>query len=519
MRELLQAARNVSVPLVIMRTADQVATLATVIDVAGAWPVLQWDAVRGLVPANKLGEAAVKKIEGLGVVLTETPDFKTAMAAVALTEKGTITYAHNAHRQLQSSEPGATAGEVQAVANLRDRLKGNFRMLILAGPHFAAPPELEQDVVVLEDILPGPEPLARMVRAIYDAARKTCATVPVPTAESLAKAVDALSGLSLFAAEQVASMSMTPDGLDMVALWERKRVTIEQTDGLGVYRGTETFKDIIGCANAKDRLARRLKAKTPVGCVVFIDEIDKVLANVEHDTSGVRMDQLRTLLTEMEDNRWPGVVFVGVPGAGKSALAKAFGNEAGVPTISLDLGAMEGSLVGQSEARLRQAVAVIKAVGRGHAFFIATSNNASVMRPELQRRFTKGTFFFDVMSAEERAAVWKYYVEKFDLGNQPLPDDDGWTGAEIRNACEEAWDTGVTLVEAARHVVAMAMSRGDEIEKLRQYAHGRFLDANRPGPYQYSKAPMETMLRGIQFDPPDAAGLVRDLVTLTKKES
>jgi hypothetical protein len=316
------------------------------------------------------------------------------------------------------------------------------------------------------------------------------------------KAVEAVSGLSSFAAEQQAAMSFTETGLDIPALWERKRVTIEQTRGMRVYRGPERFADIIGLERAKARLRSRIKAKTPIGVVVWIDEIDKALANVEHDTTGVRMDQMRTLLTEMDLHEWRGMVGVGVSGGGKSLLAKAFGNEAGVPTIALDLGDMEGPHVGESEMMLRQCVSVIKAVGRGHAYFLATSNNASVMRPELQRRFTDGMFFFDVMTDAERKATWAFYLKKYDLKAQPMPDDAGWTGAEIRNCCRDAWDTGSTLKEAALFIVPMATSRADEIEQLRRYAHGRFLDASRPGHYQYEPETMKKQIRALQI--PDA---------------
>jgi SpoVK/Ycf46/Vps4 family AAA+-type ATPase len=47
-----------------------------------------------------------------------------------------------------------------------------------------------------------------------------------------------------------------------------------------------------------------------------------------------------------------------VPGTGKSAFAKALGNETGRPTLLLDLGALYGSLVGATEANVRQALKV-----------------------------------------------------------------------------------------------------------------------------------------------------------------
>lgn len=492
---LLQAARRVSVPIVVVRTQDQAATVDVIVKaVSDANPVVTWDAARGLVGQNKQGTEALNKANP-PIKADDTLGFAEAMVAAARLPGGAVLCAYNAHRQLMSSEPSAIAGGVQAVSNLRDQLKKNHRMLVLMGPGFVLPAELDQDVVVFDHALPDAAELRTIVVDTHGSAK-----LGAPTEDVLVRAVDAVSGLSSFAAEQVTAMSLTRVGLDLKQLWDRKRMMIEQTRGLRVYRGTETFKDIIGLDAVKARLMMRVRGRTPIGVVVFMDEIDKVLANVEQDTSGVRMDQLRTLLSEMEDNEWEGVLLAGLPGGGKSLLAKAFGNEAKVPTIAMDLGAMQGSLVGESEQNLRHAMAVIKAVGGGHAFFLATSNNATVMRPELQRRFTGGFFFVDMLDAAQRTAAWDYYEAKYGLKKQKRPQDEGWTGAEIRNCVREAWNSECPLTDAAKYVLPVAQARADEVQRMRLYANGRFLDANRPGQYDSTRtAGMEVLLRAIDL--------------------
>ena len=509
MVEQFRTARRRGVPIMVVRTADQFATAASLYEGLSEskvkQPLATWDAVRGIVPFNASDPDARGAAKACGGA-DETINFVEAMARAVKLPENAVLLAFNAHRQLYSSEPAATAAAIQAVQNLRDVFKQDSRSVVLLAPYFVAPPELEHDVVVIDDPLPGPEDLERVVREIYESTGQKA-----PAKDVLAKAVEALGGLSRFASEQVAAMSMTGTGLDMDALWERKRLTIEQTRGLRVYRGKERLDDIVGLDNVKARLRARLQAKTPVGVVVVIDEIDKALANVEHDTTGVRMDQLRTLLTEMEDNRWHGMTLVGVPGAGKTMLAKAFGNEAGVPTIFLDLGDMEGPHVGESEAMLRTAIKVIKAVGRGHAFFIATSNNATVMRPELQRRFTKGTFFIDLMTDAERAAAWTTYLAKLGVdASQPRPNDDGWTGAEIRNCVEEAWDTGATLVEASRFIMPVTQGRAEEINDMRARAHGKYLSASEPGFYDCKAPVQEAVMKQVlrRIDLPTEKGKV-----------
>ena len=507
MKELFTAARERGVPILVIRTADQNATAEAIRVTEKDFPVVQWDAARGLtammLPDGKVDPKGAETLKRIGVTAdaAQSAQLLDALMLAQKLPRYSVVIAHNAHLQLTSSEPIATAHNVQAVANVRDTFKRDLRMLVLLGPVFVTPPSLEHDVVVIDHVLPGPEELKAIVEELHVAAK-----LPKPSAEVIGKAVDAVRGLSSFAAEQVTAMSLRPaenGGLDLDALWERKRVTIEQTRGLRVWRGTERFADLVGLENIKANLRQQLTARMPIGVVVCVDEIDKVLANVEHDTSGVRMDQLRTLLTEMENNEWLGSVLMGVAGGGKSAIAKSFGNEAGVPTIALDLGDMEGPHVGESEAMLRHAMDVIKAVGSGNAFFLATSNNASVMRPELQRRFTEGMFFFDLMTREERDAAWKHYAKKYeiDLGVAAKDglgfDDDGWTGAEIRNCCRRAWNARIPLQEAAKFIVPMARSRADEIEKLRQYAHNRLLDASKPGMYQYEAEPMARHARAI----------------------
>ena len=53
---------------------------------------------------------------------------------------------------------------------------------------------------------------------------------------------------------------------------------------------------------------------------------------------------------------------LGVPGTGKSAFAKALGRETGRPTLILDVGSLMGSLVGSTEANVRQALRITDAM-------------------------------------------------------------------------------------------------------------------------------------------------------------
>ena len=57
-----------------------------------------------------------------------------------------------------------------------------------------------------------------------------------------------------------------------------------------------------------------------------------------------------------------GILFLGVPGVGKSLCSKAAGALLGWPVLRADVGALKGSLVGQSEANMRNMLKLADAV-------------------------------------------------------------------------------------------------------------------------------------------------------------
>src|SRR5262249_17576334 len=149
------------------------------------------------------------------------------------------------------------------------------------------------------------------------------------------------------------------------------------------------------------------------------------------------------------------------------------GNETGRPTLLLDIGALMGSLVGQTEANVRQALRIADAMspcilfvdelekalsgvgGQGDSgvstpmfgtvltwlsdhtsdvFFVGTSNDISKLPPEFARaeRFD-AVFFLDLPAGAEKDAIWQLYRTQFSIPEtQARPDDTSWTGAEVR---------------------------------------------------------------------------------------
>lgn len=247
-----------------------------------------------------------------------------------------------------------------------------------------------------------------------------------------------------------------------------------------MWRGGETFDQIGGCDNIKRFLRAVLAGEEAPRVIVFVDEIEKAFAGTGTDMSGVKTEMTGTMLSWMQDRGADGLIFIGPPGAAKSAVAKAAGATAGIPTIAFDLSAMQSSLVGGSGERLRAALQVVDAISQGRSLWIATCNSITSLPPELRRRFTLGTFFFDLPQAEERRAIWDIYLSKWDLSGD-LPDDEGWTGAEIKECARKAWRLRLPLCESAEYIVPVSRSAADQIESLRRQASGRFLSAAQPG--------------------------------------
>lgn len=311
----------------------------------------------------------------------------------------------------------------------------------------------------------------------------------MPTVELVEKAADALVGLSGFAAEQATALSLSKSGLDLNGLWERKRQQISETPGLSVYSGQERFDDLGGLSQAKNMFRRILDGRRKPGAVIFIDEIEKALGGSSSDSSGVSQSMLGYLLSYMQDQAATGAIFLGPPGAAKSAMAKAIGSEGDIPTVQLDLGGIKGSLVGESEGKMRTALSVITAISAGRPMFIATCNSIGSLPPELRRRFTLGTMFFDLPSRQERDGIWKIMKAKFGIADDDaIFPDAGWTGAEIRQCCDLADRMGISLFDASQFVVPVSVAAREQIEKLRTEASGRYLSASEPGVYRKPEA-------------------------------
>lgn len=508
MLEQYKAARRSGTPLIAIKTFDPEATMQSIQAITKETPLIQWDCVRGWTKRNDLGQAALDKaLQTKEAQITETVHYSEHLViAQALPFDPDATKPINPVLfVLNPQNYFEKADFVQALWNLRDEYKNSLRTIVLLGPEFNLPAELQQDVLVLDEPLPNGEELDALVRRICAANGVECDD------ETVAQAVNALRGLAAFPAEQAVAMSLKKSGLNLEALWERKRQMIKNTAGLSVWTEGQKFDDLGGLDNIKNRFRRIIKGKASPKVVVWIDEIEKMMSGAAGgaDTAGynsTEKDQLGVLLSEMQDRKYSGAMFVGVPGAAKSAMAKAIGNEAGVLTIKLDLGgAKGGGLVGQAENSIRQAMKIINAVGGdGGAFFVATSNDIGSVKPELKRRFKKGIWFFPLPPAEERKLIWDIFLAKYPEvegikrtaeGGVEGVDDSLWTGAEIEVCVTTADEENISLQEAAMDIIPVAVSGKETMDALYNEAHDRYNSVSYPGAFNKNLKPEEVQER------------------------
>lgn len=498
----LKPYRRAAVPLLAVQTADPAEIVRLAVKEAGGngktCPALSWDCIHGIVALNAEAQALASALNGNvdPPIATGNPiEALRAIEQIKSTETAAKTVIVALGMADVLTDPSAGAPARQALWNLRDALSQQGAILVLTVPMGWRNP-FPDDIAVVLSPLPEREECERIACRVCSDAK-----LDEPSAKDRERIGDALLGLSGFASEQAVALSLSKSGVDIASLWARKRQQISETPGLSVYGGAETFTDLGGLDQAKKLFKAMLKGKRKPGAIIFVDEIEKSLAGSAGDTSGVSQSMLGYLLSYMQDSNASGSIFIGPPGSGKSALAKAIGNEGGVPTVTLDLGGLKGSLVGESEARTRKALSVVTAISGGKPFFVATCNAISILPPELRRRFTVGTLFFDLPTAEERDAIWPVYLKKYDLPKQQkLPICDGWTGAEIRQCADMADRLGLSLVEAAKFIVPVSVSAREKIQALRQEASGRYLSASGEGLFTCSGLAAQTTTRNVTIE-------------------
>ncbi len=456
------------------------------------WQLASWDINRGLrYPGQAIEPAADSSPDPLSAI--------RALTALASPDSSALLVLTNFHRFLGSAEI------VQALIHQITAGKQNRTFVIILAPLVQIPTELEKLMIVVEHELPNREQLEQIARSIATEEGE------LPDRQQLEIVLDASAGLTRYEAEGAFSLSLVRHGqIAAEAIWELKSGMLKKSGLLSLHRNNDDFNSLGGLASLKAFCKRSLLQPSR----------DNVLKHPR------------------------GVLLLGVPGTGKSAFAKSLGKETGRPTISLDVGALLGSLVGQSEQNIRQALRIVDAMAPAICFIdecekalsgvassgqtdsgvsarlfgslltwmndhtsdvylVATCNDISKLPPEFSRaeRFD-GIFFLNLPGRVEKDAIWKLYLDQFQLDpGQRMPNDENWTGAEVRACCRLAALLDLPLIQAAQNVVPVAVTAAESVDRLRTWASGRCLSADEPGIYRLDSGTSAKPRRKISRDP------------------
>ena len=427
----------------------------------------------------------------------------------------------------------AAAITIRKLRNLARLLPGipreRAQAIVIISPSGVIPEELSGHTTVIEFPLPDRSEIAATfdatIKALPEKDEKTGAPLRAnaATPEIREAAIDAAIGLSgeeaaaCFARSLVQTKKIDP----LLVANEKKRV-ITRERVLEWYDPIPGGLDAVGgLENLKSWLLARTSAYSP-----------------EARAYGLPAPK--------------GTFVAGVSGCGKSLIAKAIATNWGVPLLKLDLNALKGKFVGESEGNLRKMFRVVEAIGRcvlwideiekalagsvggasadggvsadalgalltwmqeraGQAFVIATANDVSGLPPELLR---KGRFdelwFVDLPNAEESQAVLKAALVAHGRGKVEIDlaavvaKCSGFTGSEIAALVPDALFaafaemgreiTTKDLLTAAGSVTPLSKTASEKIAALRSWAIGRARSATRK-----ADASDETVIRALDL--------------------
>ena len=376
--------------------------------------------------------------------------------------------------------------------NLAQQLVYTGSSLIITTPVRSVPVELRDDAVVVEMPLPTADELRPVLDGLIDDTKGVRSEL---TSHGRARLVQAGLGLTVAQAKRAFAKAIVRDEVlddrDIDAVIAEKKAIIRESRALEFYTVEETPDDVGGLDALKRWLALRERAFSAQA--------------VEYGLPAPK-----------------GLALIGIPGTGKSLTAKMIGGLWRLPLLRLDVGALFGSLVGESEERVRRALQLAETVApcvlwidelekglsggdldggtsqrvfgtiltwmqekTSPVFVVATANDVTSLPPETLRRgrFDE-IFFLDLPTEEERREIIAVHLRKrrrdpggFDVFHLAQIAD-GYTGAELEqsivDAMYHAFDDDrdfhtADVTAAIGRTVPLSRAQREVIERLRSW--------------------------------------------------
>ena len=388
----------------------------------------------------------------------------------------------------------------------------NFRNVIFVSPTFTLPDDLKKDITVLDFDLPTSDEIASVLDGIIRDNSGGNLKVHINPKEK-EELVKAAVGLTLQEAENAFARAMVNDGClnseDVDIVLKEKSQVIKKSDILEYIDSKVKIEDVGGLENLKKWLSKRDKS--------WLDSAKKY---------GLPSPK--------------GVLLTGVPGCGKSLIAKSISSMWHLPLLRFDVSKVFNMYVGNSESNMREAIKMAEAIspcvlwideiekgfsglgGSGDSgttsrifgtflswmqektkpvFVVATANNIDSLPSEMMRkgRFDE-IFFIDLPTFNERKQIFKVHLESrltypevrgdFEINDETLKHlsniTEGFGGSELEqivvmglyDAFSE--DRSITLNDfenAVKNTVPLSVTQAEQIISIRNWANVRAVAA------------------------------------------
>jgi SpoVK/Ycf46/Vps4 family AAA+-type ATPase len=393
-------------------------------------------------------------------------------------------------------------GSPEVIRWLRDTIasfKGTDKTILLMSPVQEVPIELEKEIVMIDFPLPTMGQLNEVLSHQIDLTRG-----PKLSTDGREKLLKAALGLTRDEAQKVYRKAHVTAGKltesEVQIVLSEKKQLIRRNGILEYIEDDETLDSVGGLDELKHWLYQRSNAFT---------------------------ERAR----EYGLPQPKGMLILGVPGCGKSLIAKTTARLWGLPLLRLDLGRVyDGSMVGKSEANLRNALKTAESIspailfideldkafagstGSADAdggtssrifgsfltwlqektspvFVMATANRVERLPGEFLRkgRFDE-IFFVDLPSQDERQDIFRIHlgkrrgdIDRFDLA-QLSSSCDGFSGAEIEQAivaamyeafAQEREFTQLDIIAAVKSTLPLSKTMTEQVSALRDWARQR----------------------------------------------
>jgi hypothetical protein len=487
----LNLSLRARITLIVVVTSEEERVLCQVKGVCDTWEpsrqCLAWDSVEGF-----------KVVTGNRNFQTQSRDPMAALDDIAKSDESAVIVLKDFHEYWNNPLVK------RKIRNFSQNFKYNRKTIIIITPLSRVPDEIRDEAVIIH----FPPPDITELSADLDLLLSTTGVSSTLSRQGREKLLQAALGMTLNQARRSFSKAIVLHGSldegDVDAIIADKKDILSQSDALEFYSLTETPENVGGLAILKDWLRLRERAFTQ----------------------------------EARDYGLPspkGIALIGIPGTGKSLTAKMIADVWHLPLLRLDVGALFGSLVGESEERTRRALSLAETIapcilwvdeiekafafGSGDAgtsqrvfahlltwmqdktapcFVVATANNIAALPPELLRkgRFDE-IFFLDLPSEKERREIFSVHLKK----RKCLPVDfdiprlaevsEGYVGAEIEQTVIDAMYiafnentrpvTTEDILICIRNQVPLSVSQRETVAALRTWlSEGRAISASSP---------------------------------------